>query len=451
MCKVSVGLQGGIDATRIFDDRFVKLVERVQFVSSLWDKKLRMYCNLPKQDRDLTLSEKIKLASSLPDSEPQQPPVGWAAFGQWVDDGIGVATGHADPTQNRIVQYLIGGIQTEYACKYTGWKQCIGFEIACNDAEKTVTLTANNLLASTAEKVLKGTLTCAPKHIMSESIFDLTTKTVELDDPSRTELLSEQALCRSILGASIYLSHAYPQMMTPTNVMCGTMGSPDAPLMLKHIRHMYMHMLSKPFGKRYGGSELTAGLEQPDDLVHPFTAGSKAAYFHYFSDGSLLQKSITGGVGMLGGAAIVCIMSRQHLASPDAHAMEVNAAGTNLHIVIPINGILQEWGARCGNPTPFYLDSATTTFVISSDAAAKRSVWTLRRIACLQDGARLGEIEPIHIEESDMVADPFTKYLAHAVWWRHMHYVLNLPGPVPNGHPVAAQVKRTKRLKFDSL
>ena len=49
-----------------------------------------------------------------------------------------------------------------------------------------------------------------------------------------------------------------------------------------------------------------------------------------------------------------------------------------------------------------------------------------------------------------MVADPFTKYLAHAVWWRHMHYILNLPGPVPNGHPVAAQVKRTKRLKFDS-
>ena len=239
--------------------------------------------------------------------------------------------------------------------------------------------------------------------------------------------------------------------MTPTNVMCGTMGSPDAVTMLKHIRHMYMHMLSKPFGKRYGGDHLTRGLEQPDELVHPFTAGATAAYFHYFSDGSLLQKSITGGVGMLGGAAIVCIMSRQHLASPDAHAMEVNAAGTNLHIVIPINGILQEWGARCGNPTPFYLDSVTTTFVISSDAAAKRSVWTLRRVACLQDGVRLAEIEPIHIEESDMVADPFTKYLAYAVWWRHMHYVLNLPGPVPNAHPVAAQVKRTKRVKFDDL
>ena len=106
-------------------------------------------------------------------------------------------------------------------------------------------------------------------------------------------------------------------------------------------------------------------------------------------------------------------------------------------------------GVRCGNPTPFYLDSVTTTFVISSDAAAKRSVWTLRRVACLQDGARLGEIEPIHIEESDMLADPFTKYLVYAVWWRHMHYLLNLPGDPPNAHTVAAQVKRTKRVKFD--
>lgn len=51
-------------------------------------------------------------------------------------------------------------------------------------------------------------------------------------------------------------------MMTPTNVMCGTMGSPDAVTMLKHIRHMHMHMLSKPFGKRYGGSHLSSNLSR---------------------------------------------------------------------------------------------------------------------------------------------------------------------------------------------
>ena len=98
--------------------------------------------------------------------------------------------------------------------------------------------------------------------------------------------------------------------------------------------------------------------------------------------------------------------------------------------------------------TPFYLDSITTTFVLSSDAAAKRSAWTLRRVRCLQDGVRLGEIEPIHIEESDMFADPFTKYLPYAPWARHRHYYLNLHGDPPNAHTSAAQIKRTKRVSF---
>ena len=99
------------------------------------------------------------------------------------------------------------------------------------------------------------------------------------------------ALCRSVLGAVIYLSHAYPQMMTPNNIMCKTMGNPDNDQMLKHIRHMFMHMLARPFGKTFGGKHLTAGLEQPDQLVHPFTTGAKAAYYHHFSDGSLMLGS----------------------------------------------------------------------------------------------------------------------------------------------------------------
>ena len=93
VCKVNAGLQGRIDATRLFDDRVVRLFRNVDFMPSLWDKKLFTYENLPKADGDRTLTEKITLASTLPDSDSQQPPVGWATFGQHVDDGIGVATG----------------------------------------------------------------------------------------------------------------------------------------------------------------------------------------------------------------------------------------------------------------------------------------------------------------------------------------------------------------------
>ena len=42
-----------------------------------------------------------------------------------------------------------------------------------------------------------------------------------------------------------------------------------------------------------------------------------------------------------------------------------------------------------------------------------------------------GVIEPLYISEKDMVADPFTKYLPHAVWVRHMHYALNYEGELP--------------------
>ena len=33
-----------------------------------------------------------------------------------------------------------------------------------------------------------------------------------------------------------------------------------------------------------------------------------------------------------------------------------------------------------------------------------------------------------------MVADSFTKYIAHDKWVRHMHYILNLPGDPLNCH-----------------
>ena len=80
---------------------------------------------------------------------------------------------------------------------------------------------------------------------------------------------------------------------------------------------------------------------------------------------------------------------------------------------------------RLGVPTAFYLDSQTTVKVASDDAAAKKSVWVKRRIEVLHDAVKLGEIAPEHVPESDMVADPFTKYLGLTVWLRHMHYLVN--------------------------
>ena len=128
---------------------------------------------------------------------------------------------------------------------------------------------------------------------------------------------------------------------------------------------------------------------------------------------------------MLAKGAIMGVSQRQHLSSPCAHTSEVVAASTNLNLLVPISGVLQEVRVRCGAKVPFYLDSATTVFVAKSDTAIKKSVWLIRRAAVLEDGVVNGEIEPIHISERDMAADPFTKFLPRDVWVRHMNFVMN--------------------------
>ena len=48
----------------------------------------------------------------------------------------------------------------------------------------------------------------------------------------------------------------------------------------------------------------------------------------------------------------------------------------------------------------------------------------------LEEGVELGYMQPFHISERDMVADPMTKYLPHHVWLRHFHYYMNTQWPV---------------------
>ena len=107
------------------------------------------------------------------------------------------------------------------------------------------------------------------------------------------------------------------------------------------------------------------------------------------------------------------------------------AAGNNFNHMVPCSGLLQELHILLGARVPFYLDSMTTVFVISSDTAIKRSAWLMRRVVVLEEGVSEGYLEPVHIREYDMAADPFTKYLPLTVWLRHMHYVLNKCGEMP--------------------
>ena len=212
VCKVNVGLQGRIDASLLTSTNIWKLVKKLGFVRMLADSQAFVYHNGPMVGKDVSLSEIINSFKATEDSSGQQPPKAWGVFGLHVDDGFGVATGVMDPERNRLVQYLRGGIAIEYAITMTGWRKQLGFIITCDDKEETVSLSAPGPLAELADKVLDGVGRYAPKHIMTAEMESLAPGVVPpIGDPSRGSYLQDQELCRSALGALIWLCNAYPQ------------------------------------------------------------------------------------------------------------------------------------------------------------------------------------------------------------------------------------------------
>ena len=134
---------------------------------------------------------------------------------------------------------------------------------------------------------------------------------------------------------------------------------------------------------------------------------------------------------MLAGGAVDTISQRQHLASPDVHACELAAAGTVMHRIVPMRGILQEARIPQVAPTPCWMDSASTIFVAENRAAPKKSAWTRRKAEVLTEAYESGEVAPEKCEDPENFADPQTKYLTYKTWARHLHYTHNLKGDPP--------------------
>ena len=103
------------------------------------------------------------------------------------------------------------------------------------------------------------------------------------------------------------------------------------------------------------------------------------------------------------------------------HKMEITAAATVMHRMIPVRGVLQEARVPQELGTPIYIDSSSTTFVATNRAAPKKSTWVRRKSEELNECHELGESMPIKIDECDNFADPQTKYLVAQVWARHLH------------------------------
>ena len=138
------------------------------------------------------------------------------------------------------------------------------------------------------------------------------------------------------------------------------------------------------------------------------------------------MKATTATRTLLAGGPVHASLGRQHLTAPEMHTMEVVAAGTGLNFCVAIDNLLQELGIKQGRLTPYYLDSLSSVHVGKRDKAVKLSAWLQRRTLVLHESSDT-EVLIIHIPGTDMLADPFTKYLKYETWRRHMDVLLNRP------------------------
>jgi hypothetical protein len=429
VCKLAVGMQGRIDATSLFNNRlFSLLLVKAGVTRALWDRQLMIYHTGATVGTDLALSEVLTRIKTEKDTDAQQPPIGYAIIGWHVDDGTGLACSvgwNLDYSTNRVIQFLRGTVETLFATTMTGWhgNKALGFTLLV--ANGTVNMAAPDAIAQLGKDLLKDTVVIAPKQAITKEFFNIE-KGVEpsRNDPLYSSVMTRMSLTRHALGVSIWLTICYIEIMRGTNELCSNMQFPNE-VTHKCTCFQTMFLLAHGKGITYGPCDFGSLERNPSVDVSNPRGESTFPFFHYFSDANLDISSVTGGIGMLAKGAIMAVSQRQHLASPCVHTAEVVAASCNLNLLVPVSGVLQELRIRQGCKVPFYLDSMTTVFVAKSDTAIKKSVWLICRAAVLEDGVSNGEIEPVHIPESDMAADPFTKYLPRDVWLRHMRFVTN--------------------------
>ena len=133
-----------------------------------------------------------------------------------------------------------------------------------------------------------------------------------------------------------------------------------------------MFLVANGTGITWGGFN-KFGLERPESVdVSMSMAGEKFMFLHFFSDANLDTSSVSGGIAMLAGGCVQAISQSQHLSAPCTHTAETVAAGTNVNLLVPIAGLLQELSILQGALVP-YLTTSTTPVL--------RQGWSLAFVA----------------------------------------------------------------------
>ena len=424
VCEVLVALQGRIDAMAIYGRAMVRILVKVCGCErDEYDPELYIY-----ESGLAGLTTLDSVMAAVPSMEGNKDeagrPHGWAAIGRHVDDSIGVVTSVA------VGEFIIGAINVEYACTYTGWRKVLGYTAVIDASDKSVTFSCYPVVEAAVREHFKDMPTYQPVHLYSAHVTQLERgQPPPVGSPDKAMWEQMRDANRRLLGLLIWVSEVYPQVKWIVGFLCGDAQYPTYDH-YKHAKHVLLFLYHDAVPVRWGGHECRS-LLLSDDSPMPFASAKREYGLHWFADGSPVAKSITGGVQMLAGGAYDSVSSRQHLTAPDSHTVEVVSAGSVYARSVVARGQLQKLRIPQASPTPAYVDSKSTIFVAERRASVRRSAWNARRSAVLQEGVELEECVFRHISEKDNVADDMSKAVTRKVRVRHMWYTHNLPGPCP--------------------
>ena len=432
VAEVLVSLQGRIDAARLFSGAFEKLLVKCGCRVLTWDPRCYVLHTGPLAGTAEDLEKVLVACKDKPNVNGV--PVGFFAFGMHVDDGIGVAS------SIKMVEYVSHACLVAYVLDYSGWQKVLGFKADIDDDMGTVTLSAPAVIQALADRFLKEDVKLVPQHIASPALAKLE-RVKEPPTPGSPEhacFLQTTADVRAMVGVFMWLMQVYDKMVWPCNTLAGLVAAPPLEAAV-HCKRVIMHMVAYDEPPCYGG-KLCTSLQLADPTVPPFTDGKVEFGLIQFCDaGSSGEVGITASKIMLAGATIETLMQRQHLTAPESHTIELVAAGTALHRIIPVRGLLQELHILQDRPTPLYMDSQSALYVALDRAAVKKSVWLRRRASMLQEGVEQLEIDPRKVAGEDNLADNETKYKTYGEWRRLVNASNNLSagdGAGPSHKPV---------------
>ena len=111
--KVLTAHQGPIDSARLFSKKFGKtLKQRLGCYQALWDPELWLFHHGPPAISAADLPSILAMSAEMPVTNGA--PVGWAAFGRHVDDGMGIASSAA------VIEFILSQLRLDWEITSSG-------------------------------------------------------------------------------------------------------------------------------------------------------------------------------------------------------------------------------------------------------------------------------------------------------------------------------------------